>query len=67
MGEILTPGQWDDLRFQLKRKHPELIDDDMPYYEAEEEDLLCMIEFRLQYYKEMKKQTDQTISFYRQP
>jgi len=52
MGEILTPGQWDDIRNQLKRKHPELTDDDLPYYEAEEADMFDMIKHRLQIYKE---------------
>ena len=52
MGEILTPEHWDELRIQLKLKHPELTDADLPYYEARESDLLCMIEYRLQNYRE---------------
>ena len=52
MSEILTPQQWDELRMQLKLKHPELTDADLPYYEAREEDMLCMIKYRLQYYRE---------------
>ncbi|MCF8368939.1 MAG: hypothetical protein K9G76_07835 [Bacteroidales bacterium] len=58
MGEILTPGQWNELRFRLKLKHPELTDDDLPYYEAEEQDMLCMIEYKLQFYREEKKQME---------
>ncbi len=64
MGEILTPGQWNEFRVQLKRKHPDLTDDDMPYYEAEEQDMLCMIEFKLQEYKENRLQTYHNISIY---
>lgn len=52
MGEILTPEQWDELRIQLKLKHPELTDADLPYYEARESDMLCMIEYLLQNYRE---------------
>ena len=52
MGEILSPEQWNEIRIQLKRKHPDLTVEDMPYYEAEEQDLLCMIEFILQGHKE---------------
>lgn len=57
MGEILSPEQWDDFRIQLKREHPELTDDDMPYYEAEEQDMMCMIDYTLQAYKEDRLQT----------
>lgn len=52
MGEILTPGQWDVLRIQLKSKHSELTDEDLPYYEAEEEDMLLMIKYRIENYRE---------------
>ena len=52
MGEILTREQWDDIRLQLIWKHPDLTDDDMPYYEAEEQDMLSMIDYKLQAYKE---------------
>jgi hypothetical protein len=62
MGEILTPGQWDDLRIQLKRKHSELTDDDLPYYEAEEEDMLGMIKYRLQTYQERIKKLKHKIN-----
>jgi hypothetical protein len=55
MGEILTPGQWDNFRIHLKRKHPNLTDDDMPYYEAEEQDLLCMIEYKLQEHRRQNR------------
>lgn len=55
MGEILTPEQWNDIRIQLKRKHSELTDEDMPYYEAREEDMLCMIKYRLQNYHEQRQ------------
>lgn len=48
MGEILTPGQWNELRKQLKQKYPVLTDADMPYYEAVEEDMLYMIKCRLE-------------------
>ncbi len=48
MNEILTLKQWNVLRIQLKQKHPELTDADLPYYEAEEEDMMCMIEYELQ-------------------
>lgn len=51
MGEILTPGQWDNLRIYLKMKHPHLTDEDMPYHEAEEQDLLCMIEYQIHAYR----------------
>lgn len=51
MGEILTPGQWDNLRIHLKKKHPDLTDEDMPYYEAEEQDMLCMIEYKIRAYR----------------
>ena len=52
MGDVLTPQQWNEICIQLKRKHPNLTNDDLPYYEAEEQDMLCMIKFKLQEYKE---------------
>ena len=67
MGEILTPGQWNELRIQLKGNHPYLTDDDLPYYEAEEQDMLCMIEFILQHYQEDRLQTNQNSSVYSRP
>lgn len=63
MGEILTPDQWNDLRIQLKRKHSELTDEDMPYYEAREEDMLCMIKYRLQYYREQIQKKTKSLNF----
>ncbi len=64
MNEILTPKQWNELRIQLKQKHPELTDADLPYYEAEEEDMLCMIEYELQMYHEKMPHTNNAISHY---
>ena len=64
MGEILTLAQWDDLRIHLKRKHPNLKDDDLPYYEAEEQDMMCMIEYKLQEYQENRLQTNHNIGVY---
>ena len=48
MNEVLTPEQWNEFRIQLKLEHPELTDADLPYYEAGESDMLCMIKYRLQ-------------------
>lgn len=63
MGEILTPGQWDDLCIYLKRKHPDLTDYDMPYYEAEEQDMLCMIEYKIQEYRKSRLQAEHNFTF----
>lgn len=52
MDEILTPEQWNVFRIQLRQKHPELTNADLPYYEARESDMLCMVEYRIQNYKE---------------
>lgn len=64
MGEILTRGQWDDLRIYLKIKHPNLTDNDMPYYEAEEQDLLRMVEYIVHENRKERLQTKQNFSIY---
>jgi hypothetical protein len=64
MGEIITPGQWDDLCIYLKRKHPNLTDNDMPYYEAEEQDLLCMIEYKIHEIREERLSAKHNFSIY---
>ncbi len=47
MDEILSPEQWSELTFRLKRQYPELTDADLPYCEALEEDLLEMVAYSL--------------------
>lgn len=65
MGEILTPGQWKYLQIQLRQKHPELNHVDLPYYEAEEQDMLCMIEYHLlRYEEEMAKSNRNQSAFH---
>jgi len=62
MEDILTPEQWKVFQIQLKQKHPELADTELPYYEAEESDLLCMIKYRLQKYQEEMGQNNHVSS-----
>ncbi len=64
MSDVLTPEQWNDLRIELKQKHPELKDADLPYYEAEEEDMLSMIDYTLQMYKDGADHINHAISTY---
>lgn len=52
MNDILTHQQWNELRIYLKQKYPELKDADLPYYEAEEQDMFYMIDCVLQRYEE---------------
>jgi len=47
MDEILSPEQWSELTFRLKKQYPELTDADMPYSESLEEDLLEMVAYSL--------------------
>ncbi len=47
MDEILSPEQWSELTFRLKRQYPELTDADMPYFESIEDDLLEMVAYSL--------------------
>ncbi|MBW6491277.1 MAG: hypothetical protein K0B15_08810 [Lentimicrobium sp.] len=47
MEEILSPEQWKFMQIQLKIKFPELTDDDLPYHESLESDLLMMVSFAL--------------------
>ena len=47
MDEILTPEQWSELTFRLKKQYPELTDADMPYCESVEQDLLEMVAYSL--------------------
>ncbi|PIQ34842.1 MAG: hypothetical protein COW63_03025 [Bacteroidetes bacterium CG18_big_fil_WC_8_21_14_2_50_41_14] len=64
MEDVLTPEQWNDLRIELKQKHPELKDADLPYYEAEEEDMLSMIDYTLQMYKDGTDHINHVLSTY---
>jgi len=47
MDEILSPEQWSELTFRLKKQYPELTDADMPYHESLEDDLLEMVAYSL--------------------
>ena len=47
MDEILSPEQWSELTFRLKRQYPELTDADLPYSESLEDDLLEMAAYSL--------------------
>lgn len=64
MEDVLTPEQWNDLRIELKQKYPELKDADLPYYEAEEEDMLSMIDYTLQMYKDGTDHINHAMSAY---
>ena len=47
MDELITPEQWNDLKYKLQQKYPELTEADLQYHEAREQDLLRMVEYRL--------------------
>ena len=64
MDEILTPEQWFELQFRLKKQYPELTDDDLPYYESLEQDLLEMAAYSL---NKTKKIMQSILAKYNQP
>lgn len=52
MDDILTMDHWTELSVMLKRKFPELTDDDLQYHESMEQDLMSMVGFQLHRNKE---------------
>lgn len=53
MDEILTPEQWYELQSRIRKNYPELTDADLQYHEANEHDLLTMVEYSIQKTKEV--------------
>jgi uncharacterized protein YjbJ (UPF0337 family) len=52
MKVILNQGNWDELKTKLKINYPQLTDEDLQHPEGKEEDMLRMVEYKLQKTKE---------------
>jgi len=53
MDEILTPEQWYELQGRIRKLYPQLTDAELQYHEANEKDLMAMVEFSLRKSKEV--------------
>jgi hypothetical protein len=52
MNELTTSGHWRELQTKLKTKYPELTDADLEYQVPLQQDMLCMVEYKLGITKE---------------
>jgi hypothetical protein len=49
---VLNTGNWNELKKKLRQEYPQLTESDMDHPEGKEEDMLRMVEYKLQKTKE---------------